>query len=387
LGQIDNEDDLRALVSLIGALAGVDQPGNGFVADATGGFGVRVNNFGIGVRNFMQGSGKVLELDRDNLGFYVDMAAVNSDIDGVDLSGNDGETILFTDDLQTQLAAAGFTPESIQKLDFAAREYGVASTQLNEVVSLLENVAGGFDDGAAVEDNTTTVSLTGFAYAETPISYGYAINDNFAIGGNLKFMKGRVYGNQILVFDDDSGDLLAETDENFQETSTFGIDLSVLGWYKNFSFGLVGRNLNAPKFNGFSQDITLSNGNTRTIVAEDVKLDPQLTAGVAYMPMETLVVEVNCDLTQNETALGGYDTQNLSLGVEWDIFSVLALRAGIYKNLAESDIGVVYTAGIGLNLWAVRLDVAGAMSADTHEYDGSDYPQESRVSALLSVDF
>ncbi len=385
---VSSEDDLRNLVSLVGALVGVDKPGTGVTTDVNGSVGIRADHYAIGIRTYAQSSARVLNLDRSNLGFDVDMATVNSDISGVTLEGNDSQVLLFSAAQQAQLTTAGFSSDAIQKLDFAAREYGVSSSDIQEVVSLLETVATESGAGGSdLDDNTTTVSLTGFGYAEVPISYGYAINDHFAIGGNLKFMKGRVYGNQILVFDDDSGDLLAETDEHFEETSTFGIDIGLLGWYKNFSFGLMGRNLNSPEFDGFSKDVTLSNGATRTITAADVRIDPQFTAGVAYLPWDTLTIEMNYDLTKNETTLVGYDTQNLSLGVEWNAFEVLALRAGIYKNLAESDVGIVYTAGLGLNLWAMRFDIAGTMSADSYEYDGEDYPQESRVAAMLSFDF
>ena len=75
------------------------------------------------------------------------------------------------------------------------------------------------------------------------------------------------------------------------------------------------------------------------------------------------------------------------MGVEWDAFRILALRAGAYKNLSESDIGWVYTAGLGLNLWAVRLDIAGAFTTDEAEIDDEEVPEEARLAAELSVDF
>jgi len=384
---ISTQGDLEDLIKIIGALTGIDQPGTGVTADESAGFGVRVDNYGIGLRTYTQASSRVLNLDDENLGFSINLATVNPQIESIDIDGNDGAVSLFSAAQHAQLVTAGFTAEAIQRLDFAAREYGVTSTQLDEFVPLLATVATASGSGGELSANTTTILLTGFAYAEVPISYGYAINEYISIGGNIKAMKGRVYGNQLLVFDNDSGDLLAETEEHFQETSTFGIDLGVLGWYKHFSFGLVGRNLNSPKFDGFSKVIVLPSGAEQMITAADVKIDPQLAAGVAYMPWDTLTVEVNYDITKNETILSDYDTQNLSLGVEWNLYKVLALRCGIYKNLAESDIGLVYTAGIGLNLWAARLDIAGAMSADTIEYDGSDYPQEGRVTAMFSVDF
>ncbi len=151
------------------------------------------------------------------------------------------------------------------------------------------------------------------------------------------------------------------------------------------NFGLVGRNLNSPQFDGF----TLVNpfDSTDVTVIEDVTLDPQVVAGIAFIPTETVVFEIDYDLTRNETALRDYDTQNIRFGFEWDAARILALRAGAYKNIVEHDIGWVYTAGLGLNMWAARLDIAGAFSDDKAEFDGDEIPTESRLSAQLSFDF
>ena len=164
-----------------------------------------------------------------------------------------------------------------------------------------------------------------------------------------------------------------------------------------FNLGLVGRNLNAPTFDGFDQDVTVTRPDgtsfVQTMHADDVKVEPQVAAGVAFIPIQTLTLEVDCDLTKNETLLSNfgsgmeYHTQNLSAGLEWNAFHFLALRVGAYKNLAQSDIGTVYTAGLGLNLWAVRIDLAGAVAGQTAQYNGKDYPKETRLAAQLSADF
>jgi len=384
---VSTESDLQDLIKLVGSLAGIDKPNTGITADLTAGLGVRVSHFGIGVRTYAQASSQVLNLDDQNLGFAADVTQVNADINGVTQTGNDGLTALFTANQQAQLLAAGFDAAAIQQLDFAARANGISSGDVQTVVDLLDNVAASSGTSSSLDSNSTTVALTGFGVAEVPISYGYAINEHLAVGGNFKIMRGRVYGNQVLVFDNDSGELISQTDENFQETTTFGVDLGILARYDKFAVGLVGRNLNSPKFDGFSKDVILSNGDTVTVTAAEVQIDPQLTAGFAFMPFETLTLEVDCDLTANETTFPGYSTRNLSLGMEWDVFSALALRAGIYKNLAEDDVDLVYTAGLGLNLWAVRLDIAGSLTSETFEYDGNEVPQESRVAASLSFDF
>ncbi|MDW7645550.1 MAG: conjugal transfer protein TraF [Desulfuromonadales bacterium] len=378
---IQSESDLVDLINLVSSLSGLDQPGNAITADVNGGLGVRVGSFGMGVRTYAQASGQVLDVDQTNLGLTT--TDLNGDIEGVPMSSgytSDGQYIALTTAQVAELKTA-YTDEAIDRFDFILAQENIDPALVQDVVEQLGIVANA---SGTLDDNTTTVRLQGFGVMEVPLSYGYALNNHWSIGGNLKFMKGRVYGTQVLVFDNDSGDILAETDENYQESNTFGLDVGIMGRYRYFNLGLVGRNLNSPKFDG----LTVVNPYTgATSHFADVKLDPQVAAGVAFIPFETLTLEIDLDLTENETTLTGYKTQNISAGLEWDAFRILALRAGVYKNLAESDIGVVYTAGLGLNLWAARLDIAGAFAGDSEEFDGEDVPKETRVAAQLSIDF
>ena len=258
---------------------------------------------------------------------------------------------------------------------------------LTDTLATLSGQTSGALTGGALADNTTTVVLNGFALAEVPLSYGYAINDHWSVGGSLKAIKGRVYGTEVLVFDDGSGDVISSVTDHYQDSTTFGLDLGIMGRYRLFNFGLIVRNLNTPEFDGFDVSTRLSNGSTSLVHVASVKVKPQVAAGVAFIPLETLTLEVDYDLTENDTLLSNYATQNLSFGIEWDAFHFLALRAGAYKNMVQSDIGVVYTAGLGLNFWVMRLDIGGAYSDETARYDGKNYPKESQVSAQLSVDF
>jgi hypothetical protein len=120
---------------------------------------------------------------------------------------------------------------------------------------------------------------------------------------------------------------------------------------------------------------------------DDVTLEPQAAIGLAFIPFETLTLEVDFDLTRNETTFTNYHTQNFSFGLEWDAFRFLALRAGTYRNLAEDDIGWVITGGLGFNFWAVRFDIAGAMATKDNQFDDEDYPAEARLDIGLSIDF
>jgi hypothetical protein len=68
--------------------------------------------------------------------------------------------------------------------------------------------------------------------------------------------------------------------------------------------------------------------------------------------------------------------------------SLVALRLGTYRNLAESDYGWVLTGGLGLNVFALSVDLGAAISInDTVEYDGTDYPRNARLYAAISMNF
>jgi len=53
----------------------------------------------------------------------------------------------------------------------------------------------------------------------------------------------------------------------------------------------------------------------------------------------------------------------------------------------HDDIGLIYTAGSGINFWAMRLDPAGAMASEIFYYYGDEMPRAAGVALALSVDF
>jgi hypothetical protein len=372
---VQSESDLADLVNLVKDLNGLDEPGNAITADTNAGLGIRAGHLGFGARGFFQATGQVVDLDTAHLG--LGPADLDGDINSITIAGNDGQISLFTDDQKIQLKAAGLDDNAIQKLDFMARQQEVSSEDAQGFVDILAGVSNQ-SGTSSLEDNETMVLLKGFGVGEVPFSYGYAINDHWSIGGNVKLMVGRVYGTEVTVFDNDSGDVIEEADREYKETTNFGVDLGVMGRYEKVNFGLVARNVNCPQFDG-------PKVNGRQF--DDVTIDPQVTAGIALSPIETLTLEADIDLTENETTFTDYDTRNLAFGLEWDLFHFLALRAGAYQNLAEDDIGWVYTTGLGLNLWAMRLDVAAALAEEKEQFDEDEIPKELRLAAQLSIDF
>ena len=63
------------------------------------------------------------------------------------------------------------------------------------------------------------------------------------------------------------------------------------------------------------------------------------------------------------------------------------MRAGINKNLAESDSEVYYTAGIGLRIVHFWLELAGAVSPKHVKVDGKRVPASAAGSLQLGLSF
>ncbi|MDY6904751.1 MAG: conjugal transfer protein TraF [Thermodesulfobacteriota bacterium] len=389
---IDTPAEARELVSLAGSLEGISSPDTAVNADVSLGAAGRSGHFAFGMRGFAQAHGRVYELDLTNLGLDVSRAELVNGLDTVVLPGFDstGYTYrVFTPQQRQQLATAygvGANNEIIQKLDYMTSQESANPEDVAGTVALLAAMGNAAGEGT-LEDNRTSVLLSGFSVSEAVLSYGRALNSRWSLGGNVKLMQGRVYGNRVVVFDDDADEVLSETDARYEESLNFGIDLGVMARFRKFNVGIMGRNLNSPKFDGLYDQILLSNGQVVPVSVSDVKLDPQVTAGVAFIPFTTLTLAADLDLTENDAIFSSYQTQNLHLGLEWDAFRFLALRLGTYKNLSESDIGWVYTAGLGVNLWAARLDISGAMADETETFDEDEIPIESRLAFKFSVDF
>ncbi len=228
-----------------------------------------------------------------------------------------------------------------------------------------------------IEDNQTSIVANGIALIEVPLTYGHPISDSLAVGLNLKYIQANVFRaapGDILVFSKDSGDIVKDLDNYKKDSSNFAVDAGILFQPANwFKIGVVGKYLNSPKFDD--------------PLGGKIKIKPQARAGIALNPWETFTIAADIDITENETMNPGYKSRNVGGGIEWDILKFLALRAGVYKNLAETDIDMMYTAGLGLNLWLIRLDVSAAISSNRSKFDNKSFPEEARVQANLSIEF
>jgi hypothetical protein len=114
-------------------------------------------------------------------------------------------------------------------------------------------------------------------------------------------------------------------------------------------------------------------------VSDELELKPQYRAGVAWKPLGNLTLSADYDLSKNKSFTERTEDQTVAGGLELTLWEeVLSLRAGAYRNTANTNANVVYTAGLGLRLAAFRFELAGA-------YDFEE--QEAQASASLALRF
>jgi len=397
--QLDQPGSVESLLSLAGALGNISDRDT-IVVTASAGTAMQIGHFGIGVRVFGQVGGWINNLDLARLGLQIAANEISNALDdamaadpGFDPNGYTPETFNTEniDALRDAFGGALLSDDALHYLDYKAteliRENGLDAGKIqglaDTLVSMIEN-SGGAD--GLLSKNQTSIVGRGFGAVEVPVSYGYAVNDNLSLGVTAKAMFGRVYGTQVWAFNDSNTDIIQDTLDSSNDSVTLGLDLAAMYRIPKFQFALVGHNLNSPRFDGYDQEIIL-NGNSQTIHVPDVVLDPQVTLGAAWFPFQRLMLASDFELLETGTLINGYDLQRLSFGTELDL-SLVALRLGTYKNMAESDYGWVLTGGVGLNLWALSVDLGAAISIDdTVNYDGTDYPRTARLYAAVSLDF
>ncbi|WP_371185054.1 conjugal transfer protein TraF [Thalassotalea maritima] len=141
----------------------------------------------------------------------------------------------------------------------------------------------------------------------------------------------------------------ASEDEYISDDTFFNADLGLLvevNEYVNFGVTLT---------NILSQEIETVTPITEG--GEVVELSPQLRAGVAF-EYGWLTFAIDADLTKNKVPFSA-DEQIIAMGAELDAWDVAKLRVGYQQDLESSDSDLV-SAGLGLNLLGLTLDVGAA---------------------------
>lgn len=325
------------------------------------------------------------------------------------LAGVPGDSNLFFTDaaLRAQIIQSLtdnlFTPVQADNIvDALDAQFAGSGTLTQEQAAdvIISTVAPAFTSGGSIDDNRTSVLVKSLLYVEFPISYGHPIDlgsyGKLGIGVSLKPIRGRVYASQLYLVEDDSvdsGNITDNLDKNYEESNSITVDLGAFYKYKNWNVGLVAKNLTSPEFDApelkDQNGQFVLDGNGNRIRADKVTLKPQVRLGVAVDALSWLTVAADLDLTDNETVLSSldYKSRHFGGGIEAHPVSWFKVRAGMYKNLSNGDVGPVATAGLTLGTAWVNFELDGAYSLESARYKNSNYPREARAQAALNIQF
>jgi len=409
--------DITSLLTVVNEL-GVQKGALSANADAAAGF--QMKQFGTGVFMLSEGYGKTASVDLVNVLPGNGSAALDINSVATLVGPQANNTTFFTPQqitaMETSLltvlpGAANATARADIINSLANNLQSPANPNLPRITpdqavdTFTRIVVPAFASNKSVNDNQTAVMVKNVLFTEIPISYGHAISlggfGKLGIGGSFKVVNGRVYQTRIGLVENGTtvtvDDIIDGLKDNYVESTNVTFDLGTQWKYSDWlTVGVVAKNLTTPTFKSPELKdqkgrLVLPDGTFTTTPyrEDDVKLKPQARMGIALVPLAWLTIAADIDLTRNETVLQGldYKNQHLGGGIELSPLTWLKIRGGMYKNLANTEIGPVATAGLTFGFPAVQLEVDGAYSLDTTRYDNHSYPKESRIQAQLAVQY
>jgi len=251
-----------------------------------------------------------------------------------------------------------------------------------------------------IDKNTSALIVKGALIKEFGAGYGHELPfaPGVFLGGSLKLMSAQVgYVNYAVISNtNNQNDIASKLKNGAKTSSNFGVDLGAL-WDVDRTFegawwrprvGLVGRNLNNPKF---SQPATaVADG-----VTGKYAVNPQVRLGGAISPFNWWHIASDIDLTQNLTPVGGVASRQFGVGTEVDVFNRtwinIPLRFGIARNLANTGSGTMLTGGAGINLLHLIIDASAQVSPQRVQTQSqgkdSKVPKEFGAAVQISILF
>lgn len=408
LNPLSQPSDVTDLIKSVSIINDIKNKNGNLSINGDAALGVQIKHIGFGVFGTIEGFAEPNNIDTVNILPTVNgTGTVTPSQLAAIVAGSPASNVYFSPaqrtDIQTALVANGFTVlQATDIINATDKQLAGSGLSAQDVAKTLTNtIAPVFSNPSAhsIDNNQTSILAKSIAYVEVPVSYGYPLNlGNFGtlgIGGSLKVIEGRVYQTQTFLYQSNgvkSDDIVSNMTKNYKDSTNFGIDVGVLWKYQRWlNVGLVAKNLNAPEFD--EPNLKDKNENEIPGSSGKTKLNPQVRMGIDIDPLDWVSFAVDMDITNNDTLLANvpgtadYNTRNLGGGVEIHPAEWLKIRGGLYKNLAESDIGTVATAGFTIGIKGVTLELDGAYGLEKATYKDQNYPREARVSLGLNVQF
>ncbi|OGR73161.1 MAG: hypothetical protein A2089_12520 [Elusimicrobia bacterium GWD2_63_28] len=410
-----NADQVATFAKTLSLMSDMNEPGKGVLAEVAGGVNFKFSKVALSVNNFTA-IGLNPFIDTTNVGLGAGAGVTGFDMAGVSaaapgdlatrntlesaitnmgglsaistlicgtagcLNGSNGAITndqTLANALYNQAITSGLSVAQI------AEAANTMATYASDVAPIIASA----NSGASYTNNTSNLTVVGASFVE--IAAGYAWNADkwlhgLSVGGNVKMINGRTTRTtfQFLSESDTAGSItLEDMKSSWQPALDLGLLWDVNRTYPKLPFhpkvGFVLRNINSPSFD-------VEN-------ASDYDLDRQARIGFALNPARFWTLALDLDVTKNKTPVDGFDSRQLCMGTEINIFNRKAfnipLRAGLMKNLAEKDSKMAYTLGTGLNLLHMHFDVSGVVSTEKTTIDDKDVPTKLGVSASFSLLF
>lgn len=406
-GAVD-ADDIAAFVKTLSLLKDIANDGDkGLVADVNAGLDFKFSKVSVSINNFTT-VGFIPDIDTKNI------ALDNSDgLSGVTVT-NEGSTpaglgsqydmiisainALGFDNLKTLLGnPPGLTASGLANfLLKTARDNNLSDSQITEaanilagyaphVKSVVEAAAGG-GDAHSYKNNESRLEAKAASMMEVAVGYAWDIEKvpGLSVGGNLKMINGYTAAYTYDFMKDgkpDDFDYDRDVKSTWQPAADIGVLWNITKYVPSLSMpvkaGIVARNINSPEF--------------KYVTGNKYKYDRQVRAGASVTPVSWITVAADIDVTENKTLVDNFKSRQLALGAEFNLGHSLTfnfpLRAGIMKNIAESDSDMAYTAGFGLHFVHMAFDFAGMISSSTTEIDKKEYPTHGGASFTFSLLF
>lgn len=408
-----NAEQLAAFAKTVSLMSDMNEPGKGALLEVAGGANFKFSKVALSVNNFTA----------VGLNPFIDTVNIGLDngtgVSGVDFTGaNQANTSYDTAETQFNNAintigyanieniicgsagclntSQGITNQTtfVYALINKAVADGLSEAQINEAASTMAQYAAdvapiltGVNSGASYTNNNSALTVVGASFVEIAAGYAWNVDKwlhGLSVGANLKLINGRTTATTFrFLSESETGDAFSMDDvkSSWQPAADLGVLWNVNSTYPKLPFspkvGFVIRNINSPSFD--------------TTAGGDYDLDRQARLGFALNPTRFWTLAMDVDVTKNETPVDGFDSRQLALGTEINIFNRKAfnipLRAGIMKNLAEKDSKMAYTLGTGLNLLHMHFDVSGVVSSERTTIEDTEIPTKLGVSASFGLLF
>jgi hypothetical protein len=229
------------------------------------------------------------------------------------------------------------------------------------------------NDMIGLSENKSEVAVSGFSEHDIGVSYAYSFPlgryDFISVGGTAKFIYGLKYANDMSVLVDGSldSDVFA-SGPNWLFNNILGLDAAATGYSfsmdlgvqmmlgRFFHFGISGHNI-------IPLDITWSDDSL-----DPTPLDTQVRFGLGFELFDALTLALDVDALETdytvktrvlvnnnwvEKEITVDRVRDLSLGVEWVIADIFAIRAGFntnYNSLIEDQAKATFLASLGFGV-------------------------------------